>query len=61
MKSSKDSDCSLDSCKSLSRKIPSSGWRPGLGNLSQNGLNLKPIPLMTSVTKRTTCRIFPDF
>jgi len=35
----------------LSKKIPSSGWGPGPGNLNQNGL--KPAPLMTSSTKKT--------
>jgi len=35
----------------MSQKIPSIGWDPGPGNLSQNGL--KPTPLMTSPTKKT--------
>jgi len=59
IKSSKDSDCSLVSNKNLSQKIPPSGWRPGPGNLSQNGL--KPIQLMTSPTKQTMSKTFQFF
>jgi len=42
----------------LSRKIPSSGWCRGPGNLSQNGL--KPTPLTTSLTKDLKSKMF-DF
>jgi len=31
-------DYSLVSNKNLRQKIPSGGWRPGPGNLNQNGL-----------------------
>jgi len=42
-KALKDSDSSLVSNKTLSQKIPSSSYRPGSGNMSQNGLKLTPL------------------
>jgi len=49
IKYSNKSEYSLVSNKNLRQKIPSSSWRPGPGNLSQNGQ--KSIPLMRYPTK----------
>jgi len=49
---SQDLDYSLVSNKNLSHKIPSCGWHPGPGSLSQNGL--KPTPSRTKKPKSKT-------
>jgi len=42
----------------LSQKIPASGWGPGPGNLSQNGLKATPLMSLTKRTKSKICNIF---